>query len=162
MTVEEPGWKPENGTGLVPGSEVSKDPTAVNNGKNDAWIFLKVQVPVKEIVLVDPSTKRKRKIQEAALFSFEAAKDWELIEKSRKNGFEESIYGYRSVVKPKERTTPLFEKVVLANYLEGQLKASEKLTMPVEAIAIQTGVTTPEEGLKRIYEIYLEQRKDEG
>ncbi len=161
MRVEEPGWKPENGTGLVPGSEVIKDPTAVNTGKNDAWIFLKVRVPVKEIILADPQTKRKQPAQETALFSYEAAKDWELIEKSRKDGFEESIYGYRSVVKPGERTTPLFEKVVMVNYLEGQLKASEKLTIPIEAMAIQTGVTTPEEGLKRIYEVYLEQ-KEEG
>lgn len=161
VKVEEPGWKSENGTGLVPGSETVKDPTAVNTGKNDAWIFLKVRVPVKEIILVDPETKRKQSAQETALFSFEAAKDWELIEKSRKDSFEESIYGYRSVVKPGERTTPLFEKVVLVNYLEGQLKASEKLTIPIEAMAIQTGVTTPEEGLKRIYEVYLEQ-KEEG
>lgn len=160
MKIEEPGWKPENGTGLVPCGEVTKDPTAVNTGKNDAWIFLKVRVPVKEIILVDPETKRKQPAQEMALFSFEAAKDWELVEKSQKDGFEESIYGYQSVVKPGERTTPLFERVVLVNYLEGQLKPSEKLTIPVEAMAIQTGAATPEEGLKRIYEVYLEQEEE--
>lgn len=161
VRVEEPAWRPENGTGLVPGCEVSKDPTAVNTGKNDAWIFLKVRVPVKKMITVDPETKRKQPAQEMALFSFAAAKDWELIEKNRKDGFEEFIYGYQSVVKPGEKTSPLFEKVVLVNYLEGQLKAAEKLTIPVEAMAIQTGVSTPEEGLKRIYEIYLEQ-KEEG
>ena len=113
VELTEPAWQPENALGLVPGSVVPKNPTATNTGKSDAWIFLRVSVPVN------------------------------------------FIYGYREIVKPGEKTAPLFESVTLVNYLEGELTASDILQIPVEAVAVQDHVCEPGAALTEIYEVYL-------
>lgn len=159
VDLTEPEWIPEKGSGLVPGDVVLKDPTAVNTGKNDAWIFLEVQIPVKKISLVDPVTRKKQEARETELFSFTAKDSWELIEKTSGETNRCYVYGYCSAVSPGEKTEPLFEQVTLANYLEGEMDESEKLTMPIEAMAIQTNVCPQGADLKEVYQQYLAQEK---
>lgn len=43
---------------MTPLSKVDKDPVIVNNGKNDAVVFLKVEIPKAEVDVVDETTNR--------------------------------------------------------------------------------------------------------
>ena len=155
VELTEPAWQPENALGLVPGSVVPKNPTATNTGKSDAWIFLRVSVPVKCISVVNPQTNRKEPPADIGIFSFLAAEGWERITAERTADSINFIYGYREIVKPGEKTAPLFESVTLVNYLEGELTASDILQIPVEAVAVQDHVCEPGAALTEIYEVYL-------
>lgn len=155
VELTEPAWQPENALGLVPGSVVPKNPTATNTGKSDAWIFLRVSVPVKCISVVNPQTHRKEPPADIGIFSFLAAEGWERITAERTADSINFIYGYREIVKPGEKTAPLFESVTLVNYLEGELTASDILQIPVEAVAVQDHVCEPGAALTEIYEVYL-------
>lgn len=162
MEVTEPEWVPVNGEQLVPGSVTAKDPTAVNTGKNDAWIFLEVQVPVKTISVVDPVTRKKQEAKKTALFSYEVKEGWEMVEQSLGDDWDTYVYGYHEIVKPGEKTTELFEEVTLVNYLEGQLDETDTLTMPIEAMAIQMNVCAEGASLTEIYQQYLKQKAAEA
>lgn len=160
VELTEPAWQPENALGLVPGSVVPKNPTATNTGKSDAWIFLRVSVPVKCISVVNPQTHRKEPPADIGIFSFLAAEGWERIAAERTADSINFIYGYRELVKPGEKTAPLFESVTLVNYLEGELTASDILQIPVEAVAVQDHVCEPGAALTEIYEVYLAEESD--
>lgn len=161
VALEEPDWKEEKARGLTPGSVVPKNPAAVNTGKSDSWIFLKVEIPVKRISLVDAATKQKQEPAEAELFSFTLGEKWELIEKETKSGQAVYVYGYGSIVRPGERTKELFQNVTLVNYLEGELEETDILNIPVEAMSVQTGICGEGAGLKEIYSTYLAQKAAE-
>ena len=47
----------------------------------------------------------------------------------------------------------------MVNYLEGSIDKKEKLTLPVEAMAVQWNVDKADVGLKKIYNYYLSQDK---
>lgn len=155
VKVTEPGWLEENGRKLTPGSVIAKDPTVVNTGKNEAWVFLKVQIPVKEIVLVDTKTKKKQEPAKVELFSFSSTENWKLVEKNTEGEWVNYVFGYRSPLKAGGKTEPLFRNVTLVNYLEGEIDDGETLTLPIEAMAIQTNVCADGADLKVIFEEYL-------
>lgn len=71
----------------------------------------------------------------------------------------EYVYGYKDIVKTKEKTQSLFDSVTMENYLEGSIDKKEKLTLPVEAMAVQWNVDKADVGLKKIYDYYLNQDK---
>lgn len=155
VKVTEPEWEEEKGRELTPGSVIAKDPTVVNTGKNEAWVFLKVQIPIREIVLVDVETKRKQERAKAELFSFSSTENWKLVEKSADGKWVNYIFGYRSPLRAGGKTEPLFREVTLVNYLEGELDDSEALMIPIEAMAIQSNVCAEGTDLKMIFEEYL-------
>ena len=157
IDLTEPAWEPEQAEGLTPDSAVPKNPIVTNTGKTDAWIFLRVSVPVKNIILVEPQTRRKTESVQTELFAFTAGEDWELLEKKPEKDMVCYVYGFRRVVPPQDRTTPLFESVKLVNYLEGELTQEDVLDMPIEAAAIQDHVCPPGARLSEIYRVYLEQ-----
>lgn len=155
VKVTEPEWVEANGRKLTPGSVIAKDPTVVNTGKNEAWIFLKVQIPMKEIVLVDAKTKKKQEPAKAELFSFSSTENWKLVKKSAEGEWVNYVFGYRFPLEAGKKTDPLFREVTLVNYLEGELDDSEVLTLPIEAMAIQTNVCADGADLQEIFEEYL-------
>lgn len=159
VELTETKWNPEDARYLLPGSTVKKNPAVKNIGKNDAWIFLKVQIPVKEICLVDPISKKKGEKKETELFAFEANGTWELLEKEKEDACISYLYGYHTTVQPQEITEELFEEVTLVNYLEGELDEKDSLFLPVETMAIQTNVCVPGAKLQDIYEQYLQQKR---
>lgn len=40
--------------GIVPNQEIDKDPKIINNGQNDAIVFLKITVPIKNVATANP------------------------------------------------------------------------------------------------------------
>lgn len=157
IDLTEMEWNPENGKDLVPRESVAKDPTVTNTGKNDAWVFLRVDIPVRCVSLVDAETKRKEKAADTELFLFAPKEGWTLVSKTADSGNAHYVYGYDTVVKPGETTKPLFTEISLVNVLEGELDEKEKFIVPVQAVAIQSSVDTAGEGLDAIYRDYLEQ-----
>lgn len=157
VKLTEPSWDPTKATGLVPGSTVPKDPAPVNTGDHDAWIFLRLSVPVKHISLVNRESRRREPAKDVPLFSFAASDRWELIGQTAEKDAVNYVYGYKTLVKPQEKTSALFENVTLVNYLEGELLADDALTIPAEAVAIQDKVCPAGASLAEIYQMYLEQ-----
>lgn len=157
VNLTEPLWKKESAEDLIPGQVVSKNPTVTNVGKNEAWVFLKVDVPVKNIALVNPETKKKTKRTDTELFSFAVDESWELISRTEEHNSVEYVYGYNEIVEPNKSTTALFREVCLVSYLEGEIDSKEVLKMPIETVAIQGNVESADQGLKKIYQEYLDQ-----
>lgn len=159
VELTESAWQPEKATGLTPGSVVPKNPAATNTGESDAWIFLRVSVPVRHISVVNPQTHRKEPAADMGLFSFTVSEGWEQIACVRAEDSINYVYGYQKLMKSGERTAPLFESVTLVNYLEGELTAEEVLQIPVRAAAVQDHICAPGAGLAKIYEAYLAQEE---
>lgn len=157
-------WKPDNGKNLLPRATVDKNPQATNTGSLDAWIFLKVKSPKKNIVTVDHTTKEKNSAANVELFSFEPNDTWKLVSKTETDTEVEYVYGYKELVKPNATTSSLFDTVTMVNYLEGSINPDEKLDIPIEAMAVQWNVDKADAGLKKIYDYYLKQKttNDEG
>ena len=161
--LTEPLWKKEAAKDLVPGQTVSKNPIVTNTGKNDSWVFLRVDVPVRRISLVDPATKRKTKKKDTELLSFQADQDaWELVEKKTDAGAAHYVYGFKKILRKGASTPPLFGEAAFVNYLEGELDPGEVLTMPIEAVAIQSNAENADAGLKAVYQAYLAQETADG
>lgn len=159
VDLTETNWKPETGVNILPRTEVAKNPEVTNTGSVNAWIFLKVRSPKKNIITVDNKTKRKKPAADVELFSFTPNSKWELVSKTDKGSEVEYVYGYKDIVKTKEKTQSLFDSVTMVNYLEGSIDKKEKLTLPVEAMAVQWNVDKADVGLKKIYDYYLSQDK---
>lgn len=156
VKLTEPDWNPDQAQNLTPGDSVPKNPVVTNTGKSDAWIFLRVSVPVKRIRTVDPKTRRQVDAADRELFSFTADSGWEMVSRGPGSGTMEYVFGYKKPVAPSGTTSPLFEEVTLVNYLEGELLHGENLVMTVRAEAIQDTVCPPGAGLAEIY-AYLPQ-----
>lgn len=157
IMLTEPEWNRETAEDLLPEAVTAKDPTVTNVGENDAWVFLRVDVPVRSISVVDTETKRKRERQETELFSFVADESWTLVSRTAGSDAVHYVYGYNAVLKSGKTTEPLFTEVTLVNYLEGELDGEEELVMPVTAVAVQSNVESAEEGLSEIYNECLAQ-----
>lgn len=151
VMLTEPHWNPETEIRMEPGSSTEKDPVVKNSGSLDAWIFLKVKVPKRKIICVDPKTHRKEESRTTELFSFRANEKWKLIEKQDSEDLVSYIYGYETTVKPKESTESLFDAITMIEYLEGELKQDEILQIPIEATAIQWNVSLEQAGVEAAY-----------
>lgn len=157
INLTEEDWREELGKDVMPGQEISKNPKVQNAGRNEAWMFLKVGIPVRNIRIVDPLTKRALPCQDTELFQFESSDKWKLISRQMETDTMWYVYGFQELVKSGEWTDCLFEKVTAASYLEGEIDETESLLISVTAQAVQK--TDGEEDLETIYQIYLSQEE---
>ena len=158
----EPHWKPEENKNLVPTQEILKDPQIKNTGQNDAFVYLEVAVPVRKVITADREGNRINK-KNTELFTFSAGKEWTLLQSVQKEENKVYTYAYNKILKPSETTSPLFEKVIFANIIEGQLDA-QKLSVPVKAYAIQSTNTGGNSGsvveqAKTAFQKYMNQNQ---
>ena len=79
----EPNWKPEENKMLVPAQEILKDPQIKHTGKSDAFVYLEVAIPIKNVVTVDKEGNRTES-SDTELFSFTAGKDWTLLQSEKR------------------------------------------------------------------------------
>ena len=156
----EPKWDPEEHKNLVPTEEIEKDPQIKNVGVNDAFVYLEVSVPVRNVLTSDKDGNR-REAADTELFTFEAGEAWTLMQSFLKDGYQVYQYSFNDILKPQDTTAPLFETMTFANLIEGQLDGAQ-LTVPVRAYAIQTvhtgdeGSTIPEKA-KEAFDKYMNQ-----
>lgn len=162
VVVEEPGWKPEDGKNITPNKEISKDPKIVNDGANEAYVFMEVKVPMANISTAALNgTLKAAALQD--LFTYEINSDWLKVDEDTDGNTKIYTYAYigadgnMKALAPDKKTTSLFTAVTFVNAVEGQLDGKD-LTIDVKAMAIQTSdltVTAP----KAILDIIKNQSK---
>lgn len=187
----EPDWpgnddpSTENQLGF---QETAKNPTIKNVGTNDAVVFIRMTVPVEEVITInDDGTKNAAARQE--LFIFKDAAD---AETAHANNFTSTwvelpafetgtdmskttrtyVFGYSRKIAKNASTDPLFDKVQFKRLLEHNLPSGTEEAIQIEAFAIQAGgilnsgveINTtgaiPAADLAKIYQTYINQNPD--
>lgn len=162
IELDEPNWKPEDNTKIVPTQVIKKDPFIKNRGINEAFVYLEVSVPVRNVITAAQDGTRNA-LAKTELFSYTKNKEWTQLERKAIGQNMVYTYAYNHILKPGEKTTTLFNTVTFANIIEGQLD-TQQLDMPVRAYAIQstnTGEdkTTIPEQAAAAYQKYVNQNK---
>ncbi len=162
IELDEPNWKPDENTKLVPTQVIKKDPFVKNLGVNDAFVYLEVSVPVRNVITAALDGTRNA-LAKTEVFSYTKNKEWTQMERKEIGQNMVYTYVYNSILKPGEKTATLFNTVTFANLIEGQLD-TQQLDMPVRAYAIQstnTGddKTTVLEQATAAYQKYVNQNK---
>lgn len=162
ITVEEPGFDPEEQTKIEPGKEISKDPKIKNTGVNDAFVYLEVSIPMANVeAAAEDGTRINRKNQE--LFSFQPSESWTKLSSKTSGNNQIYVYAYNKILPAEETTEALFSSVKFLNVIEKQID-EQQLSIPVRAYAIQASYTGGESGsvidkAKIAYEKYVNQNK---
>ena len=141
---------------------IKKDPFIKNRGINEAFVYLEVSVPVRNVITAAQDGTRNA-LAKTELFSYTKNKEWTQLERKAIGQNMVYTYAYNHILKPGEKTTTLFNTVTFANIIEGQLD-TQQLDMPVRAYAIQstnTGEdkTTIPEQAAAAYQKYVNQNK---
>ena len=162
IELDEPNWKPDDNTKIVPTQVIKKDPFIKNRGINEAFVYLEVSVPVRNVITAAQDGTRNA-LAKTELFSYTKNKEWTQLERKAIGQNMVYTYAYNHILKPGEKTTTLFNTVTFANIIEGQLDI-QQLDMPVRAYAIQstnTGEdkTTIPEQAAAAYQKYVNQNK---
>ena len=144
IELNEPNWKPEDYKNLLPSQEIKKDPSLTNTGKNDAYVYMEVAVPIQKLIVADAAGIRKPSA-DTKLFEYKPSEEWKLMDNFTKDGKHVNRYAYTKILKPGETSTPLFREMTFANVIEGQVDG-KTFSVPVRAYAIQTGSTGGDKG----------------
>ena len=162
IELTEPSWDPEENTSIEPAGEISKDPQITNKGKNDAYVYLEVSVPMRKLVTAD---ENGNKIDAALiqLFSFTPQAGWTLMDSFTEGNNKVYRYSFDQILPPGGKTNELFKTMKFANVVEGQIDG-QTFDVPVHAYAIQSDNTggdkkTVPEQAKNAFEKYLNQNK---
>ena len=141
IELEEPIWEnyPDDNVNKIPdeaermtlNQTIIKDPQVKNTGNNDAFIYMTVEVPCRQIFSVNnDGTRNPLAMRE--LYNYQVDNSWELLgtvdvsDESGKKVAVKHLYAYAgaqgscTVVKPQETTKPLFNQVTFINAMEGQ------------------------------------------
>lgn len=177
IELQEPTWDaktdtdgdgiPDEAEQMAPNATIEKDPQVKNIGKNDAYIYLKVTVPIKSVITAndDGTLVNGGVAQDTELFTYTKNADWTEITSARtdnkKDGTDEIesrtyVYYYKEAVAPNATTTTLFDSVKFANVIEGQIDLSEH-QIDIEAYAIQSDGLPENTTIAGAYNIYLNQ-----
>lgn len=149
IQLEEPNWVPP--TDITPNQEITKDPTITNNGVNDAYVFMEVEVPSMNIVTANDDGS----VNESAfteLFSYELNDGWVEVGTKVENkaeGTTTHVYAYATndtmTALAKGAKAPVLfkgEKVKFANVVEDDhlsvTSLDNHVDMVVNGYAIQT------------------------
>lgn len=160
IDLQEPSWNPDDHTEMVPLDEMQKDPKIVNSGSNDAYVYLEVTIPVRDVITAAADGSRKESAA-TELFSYQINDQWKLLEQKKDDTSATYVYAYQKVLKPGETTQTLFDTVTFANVIEGQIDHTS-FEIPVNAYAIQTNHTASADAdidtqVQEAYQKYIRQ-----
>ena len=157
---------PDFAENLAPNAIVTKDPQVQNTGKNNAYIYLKVTVPAKEVITANDDGTLKNNGAAAAtqLFTYELAANskWQEIVGERTTNINQTtnkvesytyVYYYNEAVAPNATTDKLFTSVKYANVIEGQNDDSTA-QIDIVAYAIQSDNLPASTTIPGAYTIY--------
>lgn len=159
IELEEPKWEkkpddngnkiPDEAERMTPNQTIIKDPQVKNTGNNDAFIYMTVEVPCRQIISVNnDGTRNPLAVRE--LYNYQVDNSWELLgtvdvsDESGKKVAVKHLYAYAgaqgicTVVKPQETTKPLFNQVTFINAMEGQGLEENTYKINIQAYGIQT------------------------
>lgn len=164
IELNEPNWKEPDNQKIVPTQNIKKDPQLTNTGKNDAFVYLEVLIPLEKVITALPDGTRKENGAAASqeLFTFSANSGWTLLDKKENAGKHMAYtYSYDQILTPGKKTNALFDSVTFANVIEGQIDEN-KYDIGVHGFAIQSANTGDGSGsvpaeARKAYEKYVNQ-----
>ena len=140
---------PDEAERMQPGQTISKDPQVKNIGTNEAFIFVTVETPYRNLITVN-ADGTKNEAENIALYSYDTNADWVLLgtayEKEGEQQYlsEKKLYAYADeagnciALQPEQTTPTLFDSVTMANIVEGQGIEEQEFQMSMSAYGIQT------------------------
>lgn len=141
LDLTEPGWNPEKGKNITPSQTIAKDPQITNDGANDAFVFMSVEVPMATVKTANADgTANAAALKE--LFSYDVNDSWAMVKKTTETSSVTYVYAYvgadgnMKALKPGSTTQPAFDSVTFVNAIEGQLD-NKTLTIDVSSMGIQ-------------------------
>ena len=132
----EPNYTPDNDgktNNIVPTQVIKKDPQIENVGKNDAYVYLDVSIPIAKVITVNAAGNRLNGgvAKDTELFSMNnVSKKWTLMYNKRVGDNMVYTYSYNEILAPGKTTDPIFTSLTAANIVEGQLDGKD-LNVPV-------------------------------
>lgn len=153
--LREPSWDPETAKNITPGTVLAKDPTVFNNGINDQFVFLTVEVPYADDLVVHNADGTKKPAADTQLFDYTVNEGWTQLGQKVDNADTKTYtytYYYGAddslTVLAKDTATPtLFDNVQFVNAIEGQQLEESSKNIEVKSYGIQTdnlnGASTP-------------------
>lgn len=150
-----PGNDSEDVKEITPNEVIEKDPTIMNTGKNDEYVFLTVTVPYAEDLVVANAAGEKQTAADTQLFTYTVNSGWtqvgDRVDDSDANTYT-YVYAYGSaselsVLNAEDNTetpavaeniTPaLFDSVTFVNAVEGQKLENSTQNIVIKAYGIQ-------------------------
>ena len=176
IELKEPSWEsatdsngdgiPDYAESIVPNDTIQKDPQIKNIGNNSAYVYLKVTVPVKNVVVAnnDGTLLNEGNPTNTQLFTYNINSDWKEIVSARKENLNSSnevesytyVYYYDKALGVNETTTALFNTVTFANLVEGQAELGS-YQIDLNAYAIQSENLPNGTTIEGAYAIYMNQ-----
>ena len=147
ISLTEPNWNPSNGTDLRPGNTIAKDPQINNIGKNDAYVYIKVEQP--NLGLMSGGR--------GPLFSYTKNSGWTLLgdNSSITNcPVRTSVYYYNTALAKNTSTVKLFNNVTVNNF--SQFYAYGNKDMVITGYAIQTRNLPSGTTIQNAYNTYFD------
>lgn len=143
IDLQEPNWIPP--TNITPNQTIKKDPQIKNDGINEAYVFLEVTVPYKNIVVAELNGIKKP-AADTELFTYTVNNGWTEIGTPKKdtvNGTVTHLYAFakdnvcQALLKG-ETTPALFDTVTFVNATEDQGLEETNKEIVINAYGIQT------------------------
>lgn len=132
VTLTEPNWDQDAASAATPNQIIDKDPTVNNTGKNDAYVFVRVEVPI------ESDTEMFTLLDSAEAEGINTG--WSLLKSATSGGKKIYTYSYGTsdaltALAPGSSTNPVFSKVKVASLSS---YASSTYNLNVTAYAVQT------------------------
>lgn len=136
---------PSDPDDMVPGDTITKDPLVLNDGTNDMYVFLKVEMPYAELVTAnDDGTKNEAAWME--MFTYEINAGWVAVGApviDKEAGTSTQIYAYAvddvlTALAADQKTEAVFYSVTFRNVVEGTGMEGATENIVITAYGIQT------------------------
>ncbi len=151
----EPNYTPDNDgktNNIVPTQVIKKDPQIENVGKNDAYVYLDVSIPIAKVITVNAAGNRLNGgvAKDTELFSMNnVSKKWTLMYNKRVGDNMVYTYSYNEILAPGKTTDPIFTSLTAQKAasawkkyeLQNQGQAGQ-ITTPQSDESGNNGVTT--------------------
>lgn len=132
VTLTEPNWDQDAASAAAPNQTIDKDPTVNNTGANDAYVFVRVEVPI------ESDTELFALLDSTGAEGINTG--WSLLKSGTSGGNKVYTYSYGTAdaltaLAPGSSTNPVFSKVKVASLSS---YASSTYNLNVTAYAVQT------------------------
>lgn len=169
---QEPNYTPDpdgKTNNILPTQVIKKDPQIKNVGKNDAYVYIDVSIPIAKVITVDAAGNRLNGgvAKDTELFTQNnVSKKWTLMYNKRVGDNMVYTYSYNEILAPGKTTDPVFNSLTAANIIEGQLDRKD-LNVPVRYYAIQElntgeGTTIPQKAASAWKKYELQNQGQDG
>lgn len=169
---QEPNYTPDpdgKTNNILPTQVIKKDPQIKNVGKNDAYVYIDVSIPIAKVITVNAAGNRLNGgvAKDTELFTQNnVSKKWTLMYNKRVGDNMVYTYSYNEILAPGKTTDPVFNSLTAANIIEGQLDGKD-LNVPVRYYAIQElntgeGTTIPQKAASAWKKYELQNQGQDG